>query len=250
MQYPFEPKFSSVERLRSLGDFDQKFDAFDALEGASAPQQASLEHVAGFVAEYGLISKYNEDGEFVYHTKAVKEEIMKFYFGIGRRAYAPQSMYNTRGETPELWNGVGIFLPIFGSDIILSGFKYGLINANPQKSRAIFRADRFGQFRDMLEQRPWSRFFSEADGSGPSEVPVRVRFVQRKNKELPVDDPEDTNAQNLSVFATSSLPYFDLDRNSLGRMRATLPPDLEPPVDIASSIIEEVQQVIDGINNP
>ena len=43
----------------------------------------------------------------------------------------------------------------------LSGFKYGLINTKPLSTTAIFRSDTYGQFRDMLEQRSYSRLYED-----------------------------------------------------------------------------------------
>ena len=79
----------------------------------------------------------------------------------------------------------------------IKGWKYGIKNGLPQNSSAVFRRDRFGQFRDMLEQRLYTRYSEDDVGQGA----VRVRFT------LP--NPADTESSNLSAYATSSLPYFE-----------------------------------------
>jgi len=43
-----------------------------------------------------------------------------------------------------------------GSEVQIRGFKYGLISALPTYTSCIFRRDHYGQFRDMLEQRPFT----------------------------------------------------------------------------------------------
>ena len=43
-----------------------------------------------------------------------------------------------------------------GSEVQIRGFKYGLISALPTYTSCVFRQDRYGQFRDMLEQRPFT----------------------------------------------------------------------------------------------
>jgi len=130
------------------------------------------------------------------------------------------------------------------------GFKYGLINANPVKSSAVYRTNRYGQLRDMLEQRPYAYYqytateptyisvpaakmhFSPFGGGRPAQQdskslvkripgkfeitklpPIEVRFQQPSwmnplstSTQIP---PEETQSSNLSVFATSSMPYFD-----------------------------------------
>jgi len=125
----------------------------------------------------------------------------------------------------------------FGLSPIIRGWKYGLYSGLNTHSRATFRRDRFGQFRDMLEQRIYTKFindnftpFGDTATSGnkitlkeykPGELgfaPVSVNFVKQDYKRdsrgigeiylVPVD-PATTNSQNLSTEVTSSLPYFD-----------------------------------------
>ena len=45
-----------------------------------------------------------------------------------------------------------------GRDVEIRGFKYGLLSALPTFTSAIYRRDRFGQARDLLEQRQYSAF--------------------------------------------------------------------------------------------
>lgn len=87
-----------------------------------------------------------------------------------------------------------------------SGFRYGLYNINPIQTRAIFRYNRFGQFRDMLEQRLYTKFQGAAFPdlgivAGTLGSPVSIKFAGNV--------PARTNSSNLSTEATSSLPYFD-----------------------------------------
>ena len=63
--------------------------------------------------------------------------------------------------------------------IVLRGSKYGLISPVKLNTSAIFRAGSFGNHRDMLEQRQLTRTF---DGTTPSEAPVQVSFLKRKEK--------------------------------------------------------------------
>ncbi|WP_206688760.1 hypothetical protein, partial [Streptococcus pseudopneumoniae] len=41
----------------------------------------------------------------------------------------------------------------------IRGWKYGVHSGIPTFSKAYWRPNRFGQFRDMLEQRPLAKFF-------------------------------------------------------------------------------------------
>ena len=89
------------------------------------------------------------------------------------------------------------------------GMRYGIVSTNPLYSEAVFRYDRFGQLRDMLEQRHDTRFFdmSERDDTTVLPGPVEIIFVNRED-ETPVD-PYQTVSQNLSKYSTSSIPYID-----------------------------------------
>jgi alpha-tubulin suppressor-like RCC1 family protein len=109
---------------------------------------------------------------------------------------------------------------------VLRGVRYGLSNPYPKSLSAVFRHDRYGQFRDLLETSLDSAFFGESDQGNDNQLglvtpPIRIRFVERNTQNV-VSDPESTNSQNLSVFATSSFPYFD----DIPKDRLTPQPDL------------------------
>jgi hypothetical protein len=133
---------------------------------------------------------------------------------------------------------------IFGISPVIRGWKYGLYSGLPMNSKSIFRRERFGQFRDMLEQRQYTKFIkvstspvddeatsqglfnkqiqstltksSEIGALGPAVA--EVKFVRQR---YTVDDrgigkiysesvdPLLTVSQNLSTEVTSSVPYVD-----------------------------------------
>jgi len=136
----------------------------------------------------------------------------KVLFGSGDGSYKfPKLPY---------WKPVGIQSPgwaatdtfVTTKGVILRGFRYGLANVLPKFSSAVFRRDSFGHIRDMLEQRSYTRFFTE---DGLEEGPVQVLFVERGSKSS--TDPAATNSANLDIFCSSSMPYRDghaLDRIS------------------------------------
>lgn len=137
---------------------------------------------------------------------------------------------------------------VFGVSPVIRGWKYGLINGYPQHSKVIFRRGRYGQYRDMLEQRQYTKFInsnvSPADfdavttngldknvdttlivqGSNADvslgEPAALVKFVRKITKisqrgigtiDTQIINPDQTTSQNLSFEVTSSLPYFDLE---------------------------------------
>jgi hypothetical protein len=89
-----------------------------------------------------------------------------------------------------------------------SGWKYGLINYRKTASSAVFRHDSFGQFRDMLEQRKYTKFYEMGDEFNPSglqESAVSCIFVDGDG--MPTDNPLQTTCLNVSQEMTSSIPY-------------------------------------------
>jgi hypothetical protein len=112
---------------------------------------------------------------------------------------------------------------------IIRGWRYGIYSGISTSSSSVFRRGSYGQFRDMLEQRVFTKFFEE-DGSGGfrySEPPVTVRFVDDLDRTI---DPLKTWSQNITRDASSSLPFFDgisnnrpeVDINNLGKTIVTL----------------------------
>lgn len=135
---------------------------------------------------------------------------------------------------------------VFGVSPEIRGWKYGLYSGLPSNSKAIFRRDKYGQFRDMLEQRPYTKFVNvnssvvdddamtnnNFDNQAESKLTIlkqitstgpavaEVNFVRQRYKkdERGIGyiynekvDPRLTISQNMSPEVTSSLPYFDGD---------------------------------------
>ena len=102
----------------------------------------------------------------------------------------------------------------FSPSPIIRGWKYGIYNGLPTFSKAYFRPRHYGQFRDMLEQRPFTKFYQSSEKNpkienfrqGTTPSAVSVKFVDAAGK---LTKPENTWSQNLSFEATSSVPYFD-----------------------------------------
>ena len=89
-----------------------------------------------------------------------------------------------------------------------SATRYGIKNVRKEFSSAVFRRDRFGQFRDMMEQRLFSKFYANAE---VFDAPVENRFYDLEGNQVISDL---TTVGNLSRESTSSLPYFDgIDHN-------------------------------------
>ena len=96
----------------------------------------------------------------------------------------------------------------------IRGWKYGVLSGLPTYSKAYWRRGRFGQFRDMLEQRPYGKFYQTGDNTDPAGArtgvqpgAVTVTFIDPSSGRLTTAD--NTWSSNLSQECTSSLPFFD-----------------------------------------
>ena len=95
---------------------------------------------------------------------------------------------------------------VFGARPIVRGWKYGISNGVRTLSKAVWRRAKFGQPRDMLEQRIDTKFAHDASGQIYTS-PIFVNFVDAMTRVS--KSPLLTTSSNLSYEATSSLPYFD-----------------------------------------
>lgn len=91
-----------------------------------------------------------------------------------------------------------------------AGFKYGYMNSDHLSPSMVYRADRYGNFRDALEQRLYSRVYSYGDEykkKGLQEAAVSCIFVDAAG--APISDATNTQCLNLSTAMTSSKPFIE-----------------------------------------
>jgi hypothetical protein len=157
----------------------------------------------------GFIS--DETGNIYYGaSQGVKDNVYKFYYGSGRGW-----MNSPILSQSAVWR----YIPE------INGWKYGLMSALPRNADVVYRSDRYGQFRDLLEQRRDTRFFKVTESIlEPASATLRgkLRKIKSRTKvtSSPVickfldpdgdlTDPNKTWSQNISNYCTSSLPFFD-----------------------------------------
>lgn len=197
--FPFEPKYSNLIRntsqnfLRDLQSDFGKTPYFLLYSTASTVSVVSA-----------------SDGRQIGEDE---NQLLRFFFGYGSgftsssisEPIASSTFYpNLPNLTPgpkTSFSGIPLNSVQFAG---IEGFKYGVKNAVPEFSTVVTRYDRYGQFRDMLEQRPDSSF---STGESITDSPIQIVFVDR-DTDLRVL-PTATTSSNKSQFATSSLPYFD-----------------------------------------
>jgi len=204
--FPFEGKFINVTRLKNLNSVRFGYNM-------SGPLAIRWESVSKLQVETQAKVGFG-----------FGDKNLRFYSGAW---YGSKNLLEYRKQ---------LALTVYGP--LMRGWKYGLIDGNPHYTSIIFRRDRYGQFRDILEQRysaasiidpanSPTRYFGSTEKPAltpaqfdeiPSffyDPPVKVNFVKPEiisNKLIYVSQqPEVTLSSNLSTYATSSLPYFDGD---------------------------------------
>lgn len=152
-------------------------------------------------------------------TSVNNKDMAKHLYGFG-----DWPIYNS----PEPLNDGFVFSPSsinrYGVGSVSRGWKYGLLNAFPVYSKAIFRRERYGHFRDMLEQRLYSKFFDTVgiDSFGNRNSPIgsregiiKVTFVSGSSAYVTASNSTTLNSRDSGMYNTeytSGQPYYDLDR--------------------------------------
>lgn len=100
----------------------------------------------------------------------------------------------------------GVFLRI-------NGWKYGIYDAKPAKSFAYFRRGKFGQLRDMLEQRLYTKYYDLASGKA-LRAAINYTFVSGTSAYVTSANPSlNTNESGIYDFeGKSGKPFADRDR--------------------------------------
>ncbi len=207
MSYPYESRYSRAQYTfysNLTKDLFQR--AFSNVHAAFGKYQLyeyddlSIE-LGDFSGSHSSCKRFLASEGYITNTKfgtgyvpLKKPEFIKFFFGIG--------------------NGIGTYDNghVRGRQFIgstsettadIRGWRYGMMNAFPMYSTSIFRRDRYGHFRDMLEQRPDTKYYID---DVVRESPVQIRFYDREGN---LTDSLLTLSSNLSIEATSSFPYTD-----------------------------------------
>jgi hypothetical protein len=204
----FEPRFSSV--TRTVSPFSNTFSTKKLVDGTAFIKQSNdsgllRPHSIGNGPGYIPGSDWRFVGVFISPNleldAASNDKLSKNIYGIGDGQYGEPVFISKDKITGEY---------VFDSRI--RGFKYGLLNSNKEMRKWHFRRDRFGQFRDMLEQARDSKMILQSNATTiPS--PIKIRFVGANNSTTAGGE---TFSNNLSLAATSSLPYFDGEARSRG----------------------------------
>jgi hypothetical protein len=108
------------------------------------------------------------------------------------------------------------FSPARSGNVMPRGYKYGIKSVEPEQSGVVYRTGRFGQFRDMLEQRPVSKF---RVGTNAIYAPIVVNFISgsaiypQTIDYITATNPS-YNLRDSGIWDReyrSGQPYFDVD---------------------------------------
>lgn len=237
---------------RGLGTAVVNFTSWFGIGGISYLKNTP---VYQWFADSNLVSKVNNPSFYqtaqspaqMYATGAMpNDDTNRVLFGFGDRNtiyYEGSTMLGTNhfpehrdveGPHPD---GVWTYYDIsnFHYSPVIRGWKYGVYSGLPAYSKAYFRRDRFGQYRDMLEQRPFTKFYQTPQGNndvsnfqqGVQPAAVTVTFLDPSSGRLTA--PENTWSSNLHFECTSSMPFFDgiaLNRPTINPANLNLHPNV------------------------
>lgn len=130
---------------------------------------------------------------------------------IEQRRLAPEGL-----DKPGMASLVDSISGIGDETIILSyitpsGWKYGLYSAEPSPTKIIFRRNRFGQFRDILEQRQFTKFSSGKKNSITSS-PVVITFLSGTSTYVTYSNDSTLNLRDSGIYRreyASGRPFDD-----------------------------------------
>ena len=208
--FPFEPRYAQLKRVR-IGFKGQQLVDPNTWPGTPAnTHRLSVPTAMGsydgrWGTNFRMLSYSSPDGIRLRPINSSNYTLVAtWFFGVGRGYGVSPAYYRGPLSGTVQMEGSGFDGK---ANMEVAGFKYGVYHTLQLHPGCVFRNSRFGQFRDMLEQRPLSRFITSLRGqSTATAAPVQARFVNSVGTAV---TPADTTCSNLNHSMTSSLPYFD-----------------------------------------
>ena len=195
-------------------------------------QDGSLGKKSGIVKILGTQIQYIEGGNnkhaFPYATRVErkltdKSLLLLSLLNVGDNILSRPTDFDLAAEILFKlgWKKIGKNKQLKHSDDGATGTRYGIVNYVPGFTSAVFRKDRYGQVRDMLEQRLYGKTFKGTSysndydtmkniGESPigkeQDSVVSVTFFTQDGYEA---KPESTDSVNLSTACSSSIPFIE-----------------------------------------
>lgn len=238
MGFPFEPRYAALSRQKSTTNSLVAKRKFSFSGGVSAINPVQVKGLMIMTHRWTMPTITNrmrtiEGGDFYVASDIIQtsqanytgsmssNDIARFLYGFGDNNTVSLSdggqganNFPEMRVTASLGAAINDRKTYYMFGPIIRGWKHGVYSGLPAFSKAYFRQQRFGQFRDMLEQRPFTKFYITTEKNpnsknfqqSASPPAVTVKFVDATGK---LTRPENTWSQNLSFEATSSVPFFD-----------------------------------------
>jgi len=256
--FPFEFRYRSIVRRSGLQtfsvatDFDENLffivnDAdvkyvSDFFLGNSSPNQFALEFLVNASSSYAFRGGTDSPGDWsniqhktlteffgVISTASLQlftttsyqysepTNVHKHFFGFG-------DSYRNQVEFQKITSSDGLYTApsyLYGQGAIIRGWKYGIISGVPLQTRAVWRRSKYGQFRDMLEQRTFTKFYDpiglNLDGTlggvvGAKSSVIDIRFISGSNAYVTASLSASLNTTESGIYDfeyKSIKPFFD-----------------------------------------
>lgn len=118
-----------------------------------------------------------------------QKDLMSIFYGIN-----VENISRVRFSTDDINNGT--VYRYFGNKI--QGWKYGVWSGLPTNPKVIFRTGKYGQFRDMLEQRPFTKIFDPKTNTFDN--PILISFVTGSKAWVTASNPESLNPMDSGMY--------------------------------------------------
>lgn len=165
------------------------------------------------------------------YVRSKMSDSLKTYYGFGPGAslqldgnFTPNN-YTFLSKKSVQFEDVKVFTGTTAMDTLRfiapkpSGFRYGVLNVEPQATKCMFRRDKFGNPRDMLEQRASSKVLLTTNGNTTvGDAVVKVEFVtgslayERAISYQSVSSSQTYNPTDSGIYDAeyrSGMPFFD-----------------------------------------
>lgn len=236
--FPFESRYVALQRKLNESSYLANSGSINVL-GIEIPENVNksvkniaFEIVQTYEANTGSIGRRTIFYDYKYDSLPTfpngtlvppqRKDLLKFFFGFGDNLSSSVGTIGANVVTSSYvslptfrWKDTSVLNSSnldFVTSPLIRGWKYGLYSGLISNTNCVFRRSRYGQYRDMLEQRQFT-VFNDPKSASPQTGPVLVRFLTQSNSGLfETINPstfENNLSLNLSPFVTSSLPFFD-----------------------------------------
>lgn len=185
LHFPFQSRYKGVQRLLDFnGIFEKTYDLSVDFNGATVTPVTKSNRLGTFAlgventthGGFGWLqdgrAKYPDVDLDIIGTPPPRL-LFEMYYGTGD---GKETNLNGNYRKGPGYRGFNILVE-FAYKPLLRGFRYGLMNTTQINTSCVFRHGRFGQVRDMLEQRKVGKFLDSSKGTTTTLSPVSVIFV-------------------------------------------------------------------------